>query len=258
MWEKNSLPEEVALSMLKQVRKLFRWLPVSWKSRIDFVLNKSLGKEFGGPFNGQIFRQNIFKDLIKAFPLNAIVETGTFRGVTTKFMAAESALSVYTVEAVPRFFHYAKQNLQKSKKTQVFLGDSRQFIEQLSQDKIIPKQNVFFYLDAHWNDDLPLFKEIELIDKTWSNTIVMIDDFKVPDDIGYQYDNYGEGKQLDLEYILPLVKVKWSVFFPFASSQEESGLKRGCIILASKELELEMKNIRSLRIYDTLKNIASR
>lgn len=236
--------------MIKQLRKLFRWLPVSWKSRIEFLFDKSLGKEFGGPFNGQTFRQKIFKDLIQAFPMKAIIETGTFRGVTTGFMATESGIPVYTIEAEPRFFHYAKLNLHRNKQVQVMLGDSREFIERLSHNKSLPKQNVFFYLDAHWHDDLPLYKEIELIGSNWNNVIIMIDDFQVPDDAGYQYDNYGEEKRLSIQYIRPLLANKWSVFFPSLKSSEETGFKRGCIILVSKELEDKVKQLGSLRMYN--------
>src|SRR5258705_6725430 len=135
--------------MKNYIRKIFRWLPVSWKSKIEFLFDKSLGKEFGGPFNGQIFRQNIFKDVIKNLSLEAIVETGTFRGVTTGFMAIESGLPVYTVEAEPRFFYYAKLNLRRYKRVKVMLGDSRKFVEKLCLDNSVPKQNVFFYLHAH-------------------------------------------------------------------------------------------------------------
>jgi predicted O-methyltransferase YrrM len=231
------------------IRKFFRWLPVSWKARIEFYLDKSLGKEFGGPFNGQAFRQKIFRDLIRKCEPDAIIETGTFRGVTTGFMVAEADKPVYTVEAEPRFYYYAKQNLRKHKKIQVSLGDSRKFIEKLSKDQSLSGKNVFFYLDAHWHEDLPLYKEIELIGDTWDKAVVMIDDFEVPDDPGYKYDNYGETKRLSLSYVVPLLGNRWSVFFPSAKSADETGLKRGCVILVREALKENVKEIDSLRIY---------
>lgn len=235
--------------MIKRVRSLLRWMPISWKSAMEFYFDNSLGKEFGGAFNGQTFRQSIFKDLIKTLPFEAIIETGTFRGATTEFMSEHSKLPVYTVEAESRIFHYAKLKLRRHKNIKISLGDSRDFICRLIEDKSIPKNNVFFYLDAHWQEDLPLYKEVELIGNNWQNAVIMIDDFKVSDDAGYIFDDYGNGKRLSLEYLLPLLK-DWSVFFPKASSEEETGLKRGSVVLVSKSLEDKVKQIPSLRIYD--------
>ena len=64
---------------------------------------------------------------------------------------------------------------------------------------------VFFYLDAHWNDDLPLADEIDIIFSRCPWAVVMIDDFEVPSDPGYQFDDYGPGKALVLGYIRPAV-----------------------------------------------------
>ena len=240
--------------MRNQIRKMLCWMPVSWKARIEFLFDKSLGKEFGGPFNGQEFRQGIFKDLVSTYSFRAIVETGSFRGVTTEFMATESGLPVYTVEAESRFFHYAKLALRKNKKVKVILGDSRQFIVDLSKNKSFPKDSVFFYLDAHWHDDLPLFREIELVGANWTNTIIMIDDFEVPDDTGYNFDDYGGGKRLNLDYIFPLLENKWVVFFPSAKSDLETSIKRGCVVLVSKDLEDTIKQVTTLRIYNFSKS----
>ncbi len=238
--------------MTRYLRRLFRWIPVAWKARLEYYFDNSLGKEFGGPFNGQVKRQAIFKDVVKAFPCTAIIETGTFRGVTTEFMARESGLPVYTVEYEPRFFHYAKLKLKRCRKVHVSLGDSRDFINQLVHDQTVPKSDVFIYLDAHWDADLPLYGEIETIGKSWKNAVIMIDDFAVPDDAGYQFDDYGDGKCLSLKYISPLIGSDWSVFFPAANSEDETGLKRGSVLLVSKDLENEALKVSSLRLYESV------
>ena len=240
--------------MAAYLRKFFRWVPVSWKATLDYYFDRSLGKEFGGPFNGQIKRQEIFKGLVSAFPFTAIVETGTFRGVTTAFMATESELPVFTVEYEPRFFHYATLGLKQLKNVKVFSGDSRKFIDELSHDRTVPKEGVFFYLDAHWNADLPLFDELEAIGRTWTNSVVMIDDFEVPDDAGYAFDDYGDGKKLSLEYISKLAS-GWSVYFPLAKSKDDTGLRRGCVVLMSKELQGIAAKVMSLRLFDSRESL---
>ncbi|MEO7673976.1 MAG: hypothetical protein ABIU09_07850, partial [Pyrinomonadaceae bacterium] len=105
------------------------------------------------------------------------------------------------------------------------------------------------YLDAHWNADLPLFDEIALIGDNWSDSVVMIDDFEVPGDPGYSFDDYGGDAKLSLEYIQPLLKDKWSVFFPRAESKDETGFKRGCVVLVAKNLEGAHCKLESLRPY---------
>jgi hypothetical protein len=55
-----------------------------------------------------------------------------------------------------------------------------------------------------------------------------VDDFQVPGDHGYGYDNYGVGKALTREYIVPLVsQFELSEFYPRTPSSVETGGRRG-------------------------------
>ena len=56
-------------------------------------------------FNGQTHRKAIFQELMASFPFEAILETGTFLGNTTGYMATTSGLPVYTCE-INKYFHY--------------------------------------------------------------------------------------------------------------------------------------------------------
>ena len=92
---------------------------------------------------------------------------------------------------------------------------------------------LFFYLDAHWNDDLPLAEEIDLVFSQCPLAVIMIDDFQVPSDPGYEYDDYGAGRALIPSYIAsPITTYNLQAFYPATPSAEESGLRRGCIVLA--------------------------
>ena len=236
--------------MNKYFRKFLKWLPVSWKARLEYHFDSSLGKEFGGPFNGQRFRQEMFADLVRAVPFNAIVETGTFRGVTTAFIAARTSAPIFTVESEPRFYHFARLNLKKHVKVQVTLGDSRAFLNGLVENEAVPKDKVFFYLDAHWNEDLPLQEEVRLIADNWSQVVIMIDDFEVPGDADYRFDDYGDGKRLSLDYLGSDLLSQWRIYFPAGRGSDDTGIKRGCIVLASKGLRNEVDQIPSLRPYE--------
>jgi hypothetical protein len=65
--------------------------------------------------------------------------------------------------------------------------------------------------------------------------VVMVDDFRVPDDPGYGYDDFGSGKALDQSYIAPTVEAhRLGVLYPALRSVEETGLRRGCAVLANE------------------------
>lgn len=208
---------------------------------LDFLRQPSMAPVWGGgPFNGQKFRQRILFDLLYCFPIRAIVETGTFRGTTTAFFAG-TALPVYTTEVHRRFFTYARLHFLFNRRVvHLHNQDSRSFLRDLSQDPSVPKADVLFYLDAHWREDLPLREELEIIFSNWSRAVVMIDDFAVPDS-DYGFDDYGPGKTLNLSYIEASVAARnLAVFFPAASPAEETGTKRGSVVLCPEELGVEI------------------
>jgi len=94
---------------------------------------------------------------------------------------------------------------------------------------------LFFYLDAHWNEDLPLAEEIGIVFSRCPSAVVMIDDFRVPFDPGYGYDDYGPGKALVSGYIrLAVLAHQLQAFYPSTPSAAEGGARRGCIVLAKE------------------------
>ena len=115
----------------------------------------------------------------------------------------------------------------------------------------IPRQaRLFFYLDAHWGKDLPLQKELALILEQFETFAIMIDDFEVPGDPGYGFDDYGAGKQLSLRDF-PLHKDKRvTCYLPSVPSSQETGLRRGAIVAASQSLTGQIDRIAGLRRLD--------
>jgi hypothetical protein len=92
---------------------------------------------------------------------------------------------------------------------------------------------LFIYLDAHWGNDLPLAEELEIVFGACEGAIVMVDEFEVPFDAGYGFDDYGPGKALTAAYIEPaIVSHSLGTFYPSTPSASESGARRGCVVLA--------------------------
>ena len=100
----------------------------------------------------------------------------------------------------------------------------------LANNEQFPKSKVFFYLDAHWGEHLPLKEEIEVIFTNWNAPVVMVDDFQVPG-TDYGYDDYGPGKVLNMSYLEPIQHLQLHAFFPAAEAKQETGAKRGCVVL---------------------------
>jgi predicted O-methyltransferase YrrM len=219
--------------ILKSVKKTLGERNVG---RFEYFLKRRSADSWGGPFNGQKYRQKIYLELFEKLRFESIVETGTFRGTTTLFMA-QSGASIYTVEANPRNYGFAAMRLlQHRNSIHLYEGDSRGFLTQLAKDATFPKSNVFFYLDAHWKDDLPLKEELQIIFSAWREAVVMVDDFKVPDS-SYTYDDYGPGKTLNLEYLEAVrQKLQLYTFFPSVKPELETGSKRGCIVLTDNDI----------------------
>jgi hypothetical protein len=210
----------------------------AWLGAVDCIFHRQPTTGFGGALNGSPARLTVFEELNRRCSFDAVVETGTYRGESTIFFAA-AGCPVYSSDVNPRYLGYAQARLWSRSNVHFCLGDSRQFLRRLIQDSTVSKDRVFFYLDAHWHDDLPLREEVDLIFRHWTRPVVMVDDFQVPDDSGYQFDDYGEGKKLSLEYLNPVAHLGFISFFPAFPSSEEVGLKRGWVVLASDRFSLE-------------------
>ena len=204
------------------------------------------GEDVG--FNGQRQRKRVFGDVTAALSFEAMVETGTRLGTTAGYMRQTTRRPVHTCELNPRFLSLARLRLADLDQIQFELGDSRAFLRNLALSGMAGKL-AFFYLDAHGEDDLPLVEELEIIASNWPQFVVMIDDFQVADDPGYSYDDWGAGKALTLELLRPaLAKHGLTVFFPAAPSSEETGSKRGCVVLATHgDVSKQLATLASLR-----------
>lgn len=193
-----------------------------------------LQASWGGPLNGQIARRDLVQKIIQNWNPAAVIETGTFRGVTTEWLAEITSIPIYTCEKNKRFFLQSRRRLAKWPNVHLALQDSRDFIRQIAGTDV-SKKKVLFYLDAHWEQDLPLREEISIIFQSFDYPCVIVDDFKVPFDAGYFFDNYGPGKMLSLEILDGLLSPDIQIAFPSTPSELDTGARRGAIILMRKE-----------------------
>jgi hypothetical protein len=186
-----------------------------------------------GPFNGQQRRSAAVRAMFALVPFTAMVETGTFRAVTTRFLRTLSSAPLATIEINPRYHRYSRQKLAGQPSTFLFLGDSPAVLELLAADAAWTGGPTFFYLDAHWLDNLPLVDELRIIRGSWPDFVAVIDDFRVDGDDGYRYDDYGPGKSLDRALLEVPELAGLRLFWPAAPSSAETGMRQGWVAVAA-------------------------
>ena len=197
-------------------------------SAIDQSL-PALSGWWSSAFNGQDGRRRLFLQLLDMLRPVTVVETGTFRGTTTAFIADHFVGRIFTCEIEPRWDLTAQARLADYANVEMHQTDSRALLRILLAEQ--PAGTVSYYLDAHWQDDLPLREEIDLILAYGQPAVIMIDDFAVPTDPDYRYDDYGPGKTLSVALLTGVASRGAGLFFPTLPACEETGARRGCAVI---------------------------
>jgi hypothetical protein len=152
-----------------------------------------------------------------------VIETGTHLGATTRYFASKG-LPVLTIEMNPVYASIASERLRRDPHTTVFIGDSVKVLHQLARAGCL--QRALFYLDAHSSERTPLLDELRIISSVARDTIIVIDDFAVPHDLGYGYDTYN-GTPLAMSALnLPR---SFTAGYPAISATAETGARRGTL-----------------------------
>ena len=234
------LPRQ-AIGLLQQIVGMF-----------DYLRHPELGAEWG-PFNGQTARQALFVEIVTNTKPHALIETGTSLGATTDLMS-QTGLPVFTVELYPPHYGFARARFWRKRNIKLLHDDSRTGLRRLFDGPLqgLVGHTLFFYLDAHghvFGDDLPLAEELDIVFRRCPSAVVMIDDFAVPNDAGYGYDDYGPGRALVFDYIRSALTMhQLQAFFPSTPSVADypstpmaaaglvvpGRLRRGCVVLAKE------------------------
>ena len=182
--------------------------------------------------NCQSARLALARQIISGCAIKRVIETGTFVGTTTEFFA-QFGIPVISAESNAEYAKHARARLTNWKNVDLRIGDSVAVLEDIRREAIDRTVPTLFYLDAHWSNRLPLREEAELAIGHFASSILMIDDFAVPDDPGYGFDDYGPGRRLDMEYLLNSKLHNLSIYFPSTPSFQEDGARRGCVVVTA-------------------------
>jgi cephalosporin hydroxylase len=229
---------------MRMIRTLYNLLSDETKGRISYYRFYRTIDPSAQAFNKQDRRKEQFDAMLKVLSPVALIETGTYMGDSTIFFA-QMGLPVYSFEAVARNYGIASERVRWEKNVTLYKTDSREGLRAILTKQLVEKldQPLFFYLDAHWFDDLPLSDELDIILERCTQPIIMIDDFRVVDDPGYVFDDYGSNGILDIPYIAKhVLKHKLIMLYPNAPSEQETGARRGNVVLCRQhQAELVLK-----------------
>lgn len=170
---------------------------------VDFSAYESIATQESWPLGQEAFNSApeiipFFALLQKNYNIDIAIETGTFKGQTTKLFASLFK-EVHTIELKEEMYREAKPKLGQFSNIQCHLGDSAVVLNYLLPP--LKDRRILFYLDAHWYNFWPLLDELDTIAKNHKdNCIIVIDDFKVPTRPEIPYDIYGN-HECSFEYI---------------------------------------------------------
>src|SRR5215471_19712390 len=102
---------ETAVLVLPALRA---WLGDERAGMLDYWRHPGWRKTWGGPFNGQAVRQELFAELCGRVSFVAVVETGTYRGATTAFLWQVARVPVHSFESMPRHHGFARARLWRA------------------------------------------------------------------------------------------------------------------------------------------------
>jgi len=195
------------------------------------------------PFNNDTFVCEEFLKLKEKFNIKTAIETGSCLYSTTKWLGNNFG-SVLTAEVNEEFAKWGKYKIEEMPNVCAFISDSVEFLKSISNADEnylgltdFSLNNAIFFLDAHWGDFCPLLNELqEISNKVFVNPIIVIHDFKVPNEPTLGYDSI-HGQPFEFEWIKPSLEAIYGVDgyeYYYNSDATSTEIKRGLIYITPK------------------------
>lgn len=139
--------------------------------------------------------KTLVNDIIKQFPIDTFIETGTYQGETS-YWASTIFKKVHTIEIAEVLYQSTKEKYKNTDNIKFHLGDSKDILKVIIQDL---KGPALFWLDGHWcgrdtggKDNLcPVMDELKYATSI-KDSVILIDDLRcflgpLPFETGEEY-----------------------------------------------------------------------
>ncbi len=165
-----------------------------------------------GMFNGNIIRSKIILELFRHTQRSVFVETGTSHAATAIGAWRLLGAPVFSCENSGPDYLVSRIVTLGIRDIEIRREDSRSFLKALVPYLARNGARPLFYLDAHEGrldaTSLPLDEELEVIMEV-NSAVIVIDDFKVPDQNDYSSGTYGD-REID-HSIFKTVRQKYGI-----------------------------------------------
>lgn len=172
-----------------------------------------------------------FLELVKKHGIKSVIETGTYKGQTTEFLAAHVE-KVVTIEA-SRTYYDECDRLDSLPNVTRMLGSSADRMAHAIQYTEAPR---LYFLDAHWQAYNPLLGELFAIANSGEEPVIIIHDFLVPHCPSLGYDMYTADIPIGMDLVRPslLAIYKNNAVISF-NDDSAGGARRGALIVEPRE-----------------------
>lgn len=171
------------ISAVKETLKnLKNSVKYSRKRRQEAALDNIL-KYAGGCFPSEDFKRRNILEYFTEYNCDIFIETGTFYGKTTEFMAGY-AKEIHTIELSEALYKKAEEKFKGKENIHCYFGDSKNIIENILQT--LENKRPLIYLDAHYSGgktahgekNTPIIEELKIIAKSNIKApfVILIDD----------------------------------------------------------------------------------
>lgn len=157
-------------------------------------------------FHNDSILQHFLLSSLDFFRVVTFFEAGTFRGDSVIWLA-DKVQNIKTISCESEEYFYKRtlrrlSRIRMDDRVRLINKSSPMAIKECFESGLL-QEPALFWLDAHWNEYWPLTDELKEILRCCKSSILVIDDFKVPNNPQLEYDTYN-GIENSLEYISPL------------------------------------------------------
>ncbi len=184
------------------------------------------------PFNGDTFVQKTFLWLKQKYNLKTAVETGSAVFGTTIWLG-EHFEKVHTIEINESYRNYGLGLIAGKKHIHSHIGDSGDLMKGIAREC---GNDTIFFLDAHWGNHCPLKKELRAIGSVSITPVIVIHDFKVPNEpkLGFDMINDQPFSLKWLKHDFDYIYGDGCWAYHYNSDKESTEIKRGVIYVYPK------------------------